>query len=105
MHSNIHLKKTYLIHLLLIISCILAFFPQNTLCEDLKGRWVHYQRQAPQRDITGIFTLPDGKLWVATETSFNFCSWSSLIDFIAFWKLKLFPLILLWVFSVPSRLI
>ncbi len=71
MYLNINFKKTYLIHLLLIISCILAFFPQNTLCEDLKGRWAHYQRQAPQRDITGIFTLPDGKLWVATETFFD----------------------------------
>ena len=71
MYLNINFKKTYLIHLLLIISYILAFSPQNTLCEDLKGRWAHYQRQAPQRKITGIFTLPDGKLWVATETFFD----------------------------------
>jgi len=71
MHSNIHLKKTYLIHLLLITFFILAFLPQSALCEDLKGGWVHYQRQAPQKDIRSIYTLPNGDILVDTETTYS----------------------------------
>jgi len=71
MHSYIYRKNIYIIYLLLITFFILAFLPQSALCEGLKGGWVHYQRQAPQKDIRSIYTLPNGDILADTETTYS----------------------------------
>jgi len=55
-----------MIYLLLFILCAFPCYCQNASYAYENGRWIHYQRQAPQNDIMSIYALPDGKIWVDT---------------------------------------
>ena len=71
MYIQSYLTRKYLYSSFVILFFTLLLLPQNSRCEHIKGKWVHYQRQTPQHDIRSIYALPDGKIWVDTDYSFH----------------------------------
>jgi hypothetical protein len=66
-------RRSLIVSAALLVCCWFGMTVSTARCsaDEWNGTWVHYERQAPSKDILSMFVLPDGRIAAGCADSFH----------------------------------